>query len=232
MPAGHYLAQARVEVIVAALEAKEPCLVIDARDQEVHFVVGHAELARQHAGRVLHAVAEADSRDAETIQVPAAHRHRVGVVDQERLGAQLRHVDSQAAIDRRRAKKAEDVARPERVANRLVESIAARNLDIESIGIETANLEGDDNMRCAVQGTAAVGRGLDPGRIAMVIDQLAGGAGGALQPVGVDIHQGDGGVAQLGEAQQISHQAERKNVAAGANDCDLRHRSFLNLSVA
>src|SRR5215212_10472547 len=121
MPAGHHLAQAWVEVFLAALKAKEPRLVIDPGGQEINFVVRHAELAGQHAGGVLHTVAETDGRDAEPIEVPAAHRHRVGVVDQECPGAELGHISGEAAIDRRRAQKTEDAPRPERVTNRLVE---------------------------------------------------------------------------------------------------------------
>ena len=217
------VAQARIEVIVTTLEAEEPRLMVDASGEEGDLVVGDVELAGEHAGGALHTVAETDDLDAESIEEPAAHGHRIGVVDEQGVRAELVHVGGDLAVGGGRAEKAEDTAGAERIANGLVEAIAAGDLDVEAVGVEAADLEGDDHVGGAVEGAAAVGGGFDTCREAVVGDELASGGGRALQPVGIDVHEGECAVAQLGKAEQVADQAKREDVAAGTDDRDLGH---------
>jgi hypothetical protein len=65
-------------------------------------------------------------------------------------------------------------------------------------GAVAADLEGGDDEVGAGKGAAAVGRGFDLGGGAHRGDELAGDDLGFLEPLGVDVHQREGGVCQRG----------------------------------
>ncbi len=107
--------------------------MVDARRAVKHFVVGHPQGVREHPGGALDAVAEPDGFDAQALQVGAVHRHRVGIIDQQRVRAERTHVLSDLTVRGRTPQKAEHPPRPERVADALVESVAPRNLDVMAV---------------------------------------------------------------------------------------------------
>ena len=58
----------------------------------VDLVLGHVHVAGDQVQGGLHAVAQADERDVGRAQRPADHGHRVDIVQQQRVRAELLHV--------------------------------------------------------------------------------------------------------------------------------------------
>src|SRR5687767_10976346 len=56
----HHAPNLRVEVTLAVLDAEKPGAMVDSSRQELHLVVGNADLPRQEPGAGLDAVAETD----------------------------------------------------------------------------------------------------------------------------------------------------------------------------
>ena len=63
---------------------------------------------------------------------PAQHRHRVGVVQEDRLGAQLVHVVGDGRHHRDGAQRAEDPADPEGLGDGLAQPVALGDLEIDA----------------------------------------------------------------------------------------------------
>ena len=86
--------EARVEVLPAALEPQDEGLVVDARAEERHLLERDVHELRQLGGRVLDGVAQPDDPLQRRAGVgrPAQHRHRVRVVQEPRVRAELGHV--------------------------------------------------------------------------------------------------------------------------------------------
>ena len=73
---------------------------------------------------------------------------------------------------------------------------------------------------------APIGGGGDGRPVAALVDQLVTGAAGKIEPLFVDVYQGDLGVAQEIEGEQIAHQVAREPEAARSYEDDFRHGSF------
>jgi hypothetical protein len=148
---------------------------------------------------------------------PAEHRHRVHVLQQQRVGTDLLHVAADVEEDRNRAEAAHDPADPDRVPDRLPQPEALRHLEVDHRpGPVAADLEHRQDVVRSVQRGAAVERRLDGD---------SGGRGhplGRAQTIRVDVHQRDRQpVAQLGEAEHVADQRAREDGRAGADQRDL-----------
>ena len=78
----------RIEVAAAMLEPQKPPHVVDAGGQEINLILGHAGVAGNQIHGGLHAVAEADKlQSRHPSQGPAAHGHRVGIVEEDGVRA-------------------------------------------------------------------------------------------------------------------------------------------------
>ena len=221
VPLGHHLAQARIEVLGAATEAQHPCLVVDAGADVADLLVRHSERAGQHPGGALHAVAQSDGLQAERVQVAGGHRHRVRVVDEDRVRAHLEGVGGDRLVRRHRAQEPEDPTGTDGVAHGLVDTVLPRDLHVPSVRLHPTHLEGDDHEVGVGQSRPAVGGLDDLGVEPVVRDQLAGRIGDRGELLGVDVHQAQPGVAQGREAEQVADEPEREDVATGADDGDL-----------
>ena len=86
--------QAWVQISTVVLPAKDPGLVIDTRAQVTHLVERHADDFAQATYGEVDGVAQADDlqpwRDG--VQVRDVHRHRIGVIEEPRIGTDLEHV--------------------------------------------------------------------------------------------------------------------------------------------
>ena len=69
----------------------------------------------------------------------------------------------------------------------------------------------------------AIQRRLDLGRVVAHLHDPLHGPLGEIQPLGVNVHQGDSGIFQQGKGQHIAHQIARKAKTAGANKGNLCH---------
>ena len=79
------------------------------------------------------------------------HRHRVGVVEQPGVGAELGHVGGDALHHRDGAQRAEDAADAQRVADRLPQAVPARDLEVDQRGGIAADLDHVDHVIDAVE---------------------------------------------------------------------------------
>ncbi len=98
--------------------------MVDAGRAVADFLVGNVEVMRQLHGRALHRVAEADLLDRRIFlrNRPGVDRHRVHVLQHDRLGADGEHVLADLPQVRHGAKPAHDAADAERVGDRLAQS--------------------------------------------------------------------------------------------------------------
>ena len=133
---------------------------------EGDLVERHADVLRDLPARVLDGVAEADDLLVRRAGVvgPDVHRHRVGVVQQPGVGAQLGHVAADVEEHRDRAQGAKDGADPERVADRLAQAVLLGDVEVEARGGDAADLDRVDGEVGAVEGRATVEVGLDRAR--------------------------------------------------------------------
>ena len=107
--------------------------MVDAGRHIVDLVVRDVEGARQHPGGALNAVAETDRGDADRVEVAGGHGHRVGVVDELRVRAQLVCVRGDLGVRLDGAQEPEDTARSDGVPNSLVDPIASGDLDVMTV---------------------------------------------------------------------------------------------------
>ena len=217
----HRLAQPRVEVLLTAPVLQDPRLVVDAHAAVADLVVGDIEGARQHPGGALHAVAQPHRAQPDGVEVRRGHRHRVGVVDELRVWADLVRIVSDRPVRRHRTEEPEHATGADRVAHGLIDAVAARDLDVVPVGLHAAHLEGDDDDVGVGQRLPAVRRLLHLRAEPVMGDELAGRLGDGVQPGAVDVHQAQMGVLQGGEAEQVPDEAEREHEAPGADDRDL-----------
>jgi hypothetical protein len=96
-------------------------------------------------------------------------------------------------------------------------------VDVVAVGLDAPDLERHDHVVGAVERPSAVVGRLDPGREAVVGDQLPGGGRRALGAGQVDVHQHERRVPQGREREQVADQPQGEDVAAGADDRDPGH---------
>jgi hypothetical protein len=197
--------------------------VVDAGGAERPLALAGADDAGQELRGVLDRVAQPDRADPLAGGVPAVDRHRVRVLQEQRVCADLAHVGADLGQRVHRAQTAEDAARPERVADRLIDAVPAGDLDVQRVGVHATHLEAADDDVGAGQRRAAVGGGGDARRQVMRLDDAAQVPLRAGQRRRVDVHQDDVGVAQALEGQEVGAQRQRELEPAGTDDGDGGH---------
>ena len=165
-PLRNHSADQRVEILAVALELEVEGHMVDAGAEVVDRFDRHADIARQLAGGVLHAVAQPDGLDLSgAVDRPAVHRHRVDVLQECHIGAELFHVAAHVQQHRDGAQPTEDPADAQRVGDRLAQAILLGNLKVDHRrGLVAADLDHADRVIGTVERFAAVGGGLD-GRV-------------------------------------------------------------------
>jgi len=214
-----FRAELRIDVAAAVRELEVEGEVVDPGAAVLEPV--DAQVGREVARRALDRVAQADGADrAGTCRGPAEHRHRVDVLQQHGIRADLLHLAAEVEQDGNRPEAAHDPADPQRVADRLPQAEALRHLEVDDRrGAVAADLEHREHVVGARERRASVERRFD---------RDAGGLGhplGRAEPVGVDVHQRDGqAVGQVREAHHVADQRAREDRRAGA---DQRHLHYV-----
>ena len=201
--------------------------MVDARDEVLELRRRQPEIRRQLPRRVLHRVAEPDGADRAGLgDGPAQHRHRVDVVEQQRVRAELLEVAAHVEQHRDRPQAAHDPADADRVTDRLPQAVPLGNLEVDDGRRPVAaDLERRDDVVGAVERRAPVERGLDGRRGAVCLGQPARDDLRCPQPLGVDVHEREGRrVAQLGQAQDVADEVAREHRGARSDEGDLRHQ--------
>ena len=151
----HHRPDPRDQVLAAAPERGEPGGVVHPGGVERDLVLRHAEFVGEQLGGVLHAVAQPDHADAAQVGGPDVGRHRVGVVEQQRVRADSSMVCGHHPQRLDRAQAAEDAARAQRVADDLVDPVLARDQQVMGVGLDPADLEhGQHEVGAAQRGRA------------------------------------------------------------------------------
>jgi hypothetical protein len=195
--------------------------MVDAGGQEIELLGRDSKLACNELGRIRNAVTHADNPQTKLVEEPRVHGHGIRVVDDERVGGQFANGCGEVLEDGRGAEESEDAAGTEGVANGLVNAIAARHLDIDTVGDVPTHLEGDDDDRSAFNRLSQVRGRLNPRSKRIRRDEPPQDTCGSLDPFRVDVHQGEFGLAQGLEGQDVADQLDRKDEAARSDDGDL-----------
>ena len=134
--------------------------VVHAHDVEVEVEEAHVEELRQRELRARDLVAQPDRLDRRLARHRAAQRgHRVGDVEHPRVGTELFHVAGDADEHGDVAQRAHDPARADGVADRLLDAVPLRDLEVVAHALEPAGGDGDDDVVGAGQRGALVGGG-------------------------------------------------------------------------
>ncbi len=199
--------------------------MVDTGAEIIDLVRRNAQHMGQLVGGAEHAVAEPDVADVRAlVQRPRQDRHRVGIVQQQRVRAELLHILRDVEHDRDRAQATHDATDAERVADRLPQTILLGNLEIpDGRRLVPADLDHVDDVVGPLQRLAPVGRREDLRlRAGLVRDAQRHGLG-VPQPVSVDVHEVNGAVVKLGKGKKIPQQVAGENGAACSNEDDLGH---------
>jgi len=202
--------------------------VVDAGADVVDLLEGHADVAREFARGALHAVAQPHRADlGGAVDRPTVHRHRVDVLQERHVGADLLHIAAHVEQHWDGAQAAEDAADAERVGDGLAQAVLLGDLEIDDGGgLVAAHLDHTDRIIGAIECAAAVGGGFD-GRVPVdglgdfIGDDLRG-----LQTLWIDIEQADGAIGQFREAENIIEQVTSEYGAPCADKCDFCHDVF------
>ena len=198
--------------------------MVDAGADKVDLWVGDADPAGQHFAGALHTVAEPHVRASAAVgHGPAVGRHRVDIVEQQRVGGQHIQVVAQVEQHRDGAQRTKDPAWPQRIADTLFDAIFLGDLDIQPVGVEPPLLKGGDHIVCAGDCFLAVGGGENLGfELALVDHGLDDGL--CLSETGrVDVHQADRALLQGGGEQDIAAKVAGEDEASRTDQGNLWH---------
>ncbi len=219
------LAEPRVQVLALVRPLEQPRLVVDACCAEPGLLDVEAEESGEVVRGPVDAVAEPERRDVrrDGVRPPDVHRHRVRVVEQDRVRGDLAHVRGQLGEEREGAEGTEDAADPRRVTDGLVQPVPLRDLEVGPGRGDPADLHHvDDEVRVG-EGATSVGRRREGDRPAEALAHLAGGGLGDGEATLVDVEQPE---VQLGEVvvpEEVGEQLSREDDAPGADEHDAGH---------
>ena len=217
-------AEVRVEVPAAVLQAQDPGEVVDAGGQRVHLRDRDAQVPGQAVHGPVDGMAQARDRRAQRlVHRPDEHPHRVRVVEQQRPRACLGHVGRDPQHDRDRPQAAENAADVDRVVDRVRETVAARDVEVQLGGPRATDLDRvDDEVGAGERLPAVEGPGDGRGR-----SQDAGRPGrhalGRPEAVRVDVVHHELGLAQLRVRQDVAQQVPGELHAARSDEHDPGH---------
>lgn len=215
-----------------------PRLVVDAGADDVHVLLRHRPVATavplpasveeqlddaaDLGVAALYAVAQADRVDAAVlVGRPSIHRHGVGVVEQQHaVGGDLGHVVAEGQHLRNVALSVHDAAGTQRIPDALVDSILEGDVDVALEGFEATDARGVEDVMGALEGLAAVHRRGQRRRQLVGFDVAPGQLRDHVEVATVDVVEGERGVGQLRDGQDVPHQAAGEADAAGTDDGD------------
>ncbi len=213
-------AQARVQVGAFVLEAEEPGLVVDPRHPVAELVVRDPAVLSEQARRPLDGVAKAHDPKTRKRRAPGEDGHGVGVLQDKGPRAQLGHVLYEAVEDREVAQAAEDPAWPQGVADALAHPVAFRDGYVELPLGGAAHLDGDDHVVGPLKGLATISGGDDPRRRLRRLGHPAHEPFGTREPVGVDVHEHDLALAELGKGEDVPREVPREHHTSRSDEDD------------
>jgi hypothetical protein len=152
------------------------------------------------------------------VQIRHVHRHRVGVVQEPGVGAQVRHVAGEGVQDGEGAQAPEDAADPDRVGDGLVETEAGRDLEVAHGRLVHAHLDHVDDVVGAVERPPAIALGGDLGPRPHLVGGGLRDRLGCRQPLGIDVVQHHPGGGQLREGEHVAEKVAGEDDTARSDD--------------
>ena len=200
--------------------------MVQAGDEVGELLERHADELGELFRRVVRRHADADDLlvRRSLVDGPAERGHRVRVVEQPGVRADLRHVSAQREERRDRAERAEDASEPERVAHGLLHAVARRDVEVELQARVTAHADHADHVVGALERGPPVGVRLDRRLRTQRVGRPSGHGGGGVQAIGVDVVERDRATRELLEPEDVGDQFLRERHAAGSVEHDLGHR--------
>ena len=151
-PCKSAFANLRINVHTVLFQLQKPCLMVDPRDLITQMVCWHSKSAQKIRRTDLHAVAQADHFNACAFQHRARNdRHRIDVIEQPRIRADLHHIPHDVLHDRNCTQSAENTADPKRIGICLLQPVLCRNLKIRHHTPISADLDRADHKVCTAQ---------------------------------------------------------------------------------
>ncbi len=114
-------------------------------------ILFHLQLGEQVPGADLDAVAQTDGTDIGVpLHIAGEHGHRIGVIDEKSVGAELLHVFGKTFQHRNGPQGTENAADSQRICNGLAQPILFGNLKVgNGTGIIAAHLNGVADIACS-----------------------------------------------------------------------------------
>ena len=200
-------------------ERREYREVVDAGDRTRDGLERLAARDGQVHAEVPHFVAQPYRLD---VRLPAHRprqaRHRVGDVEQPRVGAMLLHGLPYADQDGNVAQRAVDAAGPDRVTHGLRDAVPGRHVEVDRHGSETPGRDAHDDEVRAVERGAQIGRRRHRGLRAHGVIELAGQRLHLGQRCRIDVLEHEVHTRQRRGPEEIGHQLGCPLIAAAPDD--------------
>ena len=134
-------------------EPEDPRLVVQTGAFELDFLERHLQAVRPLRGGVLNGVTQPYEANSwqRFVHAPAQHRHRVGVIQHPCVRAMRHHVAADLQQLRKGAQAAHDAAGRQRVADRLIDAVAFRYVDLALDRFVAADQHADDHVVSTVE---------------------------------------------------------------------------------
>ena len=217
------LAQHGKTVLAADFEIEQPDQVVDPRHAYLVVRDAAAKDPHQRAAHAHELVAQANDPDARHYAYhPGQHRHRISQVQHPRLGTDAVHRARDLGHDRDVAERSRQPAGPDCIADRLIDAVLLRQVDVDGHRVQAAGGDGDDDKLRAAQPFVQVGGGVDREASAGVRDDFAAVALDVFERGRADVVEHDLAT-EVGRQRQITQQFGHPVVAATPNEADAGH---------
>ncbi len=220
--------QAWVQVLTVERPLVQPRLVIHPSSAVVSVIELHTDEVAEVADGPVDAVAKSGNLEVggNNTQPPYVHRHRVRVVQEPRIRAELEHVCGDGGEQRERPQRAEDAANTGRVTDRLTESVLGRDFEVGAGGVDTADLHHVDDEVCSGERFAAIEGGHHGDRTGKLRRELRGRFGSNAQAFCVNVVQHESELRKVVEAQEVRNELAGKYDASGTDKDNVGHGSI------
>ena len=223
-----------VQVLPVVLQLEIERLMVDARTEIIDLVHRRFQPLRQHGDRPLHAVAQTCDLDVcFGLHGLAEHRHRIRVIQKNRVWAVFLDIPANVQHQRDIAQSAENAGDAARIADVDIDAELHGDLNIIAPDVDPAVEDRTQNaVRTGKRLRAALRRGDCCVRTHGRVD-LSDCGGNPFEPLRVGVHQRQLTVRKGWEREQIPDKIAREDKAARADKCKFFHKehhpfSFLN----
>ena len=219
-----HLAKPGVEILPLVLELREPREVINARVPPGHLLIVDAQRPRELGEREERGVTQSDHvRLGHCASRGETHdAHGVGVVEHDRVGAQLHRIAEDVEPDGHRPHRLEQPAGADGVADALVDAELQRDVVVVADAPGPAHVDGVNQIIGARHDFAAVAghRHRPTVRFSVMVDESLDDLSHRLHAIDIEVDQRDLAAVRTGDREDVVHQRMRE-VTGGPDHGDL-----------